>query len=115
MRQKHRQLIITFSTTTQALRVEKFCQENGICGRMIPVPGEIKAGCGLAWKTEPQEQEHIAGKLQQAGMEWETMTVMELYKEEKRCINYCKRCRGSGNRNDSQALGGRLSCACVRG
>ena len=56
MRQKHRQLIITFSTTTQALRVEKFCQENGICGRMIPVPGEIKAGCGLAWKTEPQEQ-----------------------------------------------------------
>ena len=42
MRQKHRQLIITFSTTTQALRVEKFCQENGICGRMIPVPGEIK-------------------------------------------------------------------------
>ena len=53
MRQKHRQLIITFSTTTQALRVEMFSQENGICGRNNPEPGEIKAVCGLAWKTEP--------------------------------------------------------------
>ena len=28
-------------------------------GRLIPVPGTISAGCGLAWCVLPQEREHL--------------------------------------------------------
>ena len=49
MRQKKPTLVITFATTTQAMAMEKFCQANGLPGRLIPVPREITAGCGMAW------------------------------------------------------------------
>ena len=29
----------------------------GIFGRLIPLPSEISAGCGLSWKTKPEEKE----------------------------------------------------------
>ena len=56
MRKKREQLIITFSTTTEAMRMEKFCQGQDLPGRIIPLPSEISAGCGLAWKTDPDQK-----------------------------------------------------------
>lgn len=32
-----------------------YCKEHGISGRLIPVPRELSAGCGLAWRIEPEE------------------------------------------------------------
>lgn len=43
-------LLVTFASTTQAMAFERAAKERGIKGRMIPVPGEIHAGCGLAWR-----------------------------------------------------------------
>ncbi|MFR3422726.1 MAG: DUF3343 domain-containing protein [Lachnospiraceae bacterium] len=57
MRKKTKQLVITFSTTTAAMAMEKRAQEMGIFGRLIPLPSEISAGCGLSWKTKPEEKE----------------------------------------------------------
>lgn len=52
-------VVLTFSTTTQAMAMEKRCGENKIPGRLIPVPREITAGCGLAWKmAEEDYREH---------------------------------------------------------
>lgn len=52
-------VVLTFSTTTQAMAMEKRCGENKIPGRLIPVPREITAGCGLAWKmAEGDYREH---------------------------------------------------------
>ena len=48
MRQKEWKLIITFHTTSDAIAFEKACKETGRSGRMIPVPRELSAGCGLA-------------------------------------------------------------------
>ena len=59
MRKKTKQLVITFSTTTAAMAMEKRAQEMGIFGRLIPLPSEISAGCGLSWKTKPEEKEKI--------------------------------------------------------
>lgn len=42
-------LVITFHTTTAAMAMEQRCREDGLEGRLIPVPGTISAGCGLAW------------------------------------------------------------------
>ena len=78
MRQKKEQLIITFSTTTEAMRMEKFCLEQSLPGRIIPLPSEISAGCGLAWKTDPEQETLFSDKLRQAGIEWDSMIVLKI-------------------------------------
>ena len=79
MLEKKLTLIITFATTTQAMAMEKFCAEENLPGRLIPVPRQITAGCGLAWKTEPSEKEHFMQALADAGIRWEAMEVLELW------------------------------------
>ena len=51
MREKKLQLIISFPSTTAAMAAESFCTERGLPGRLIPIPREITAGCGMAWKA----------------------------------------------------------------
>ena len=43
--------VLTFPTTTDAIRFEKAAHEWKYAGRMIPVPREISAGCGLAFSA----------------------------------------------------------------
>lgn len=52
IRPKKAYMVLTFSTTTAAMAMEKRCLEKKIPGRLIPVPREITAGCGLAWRME---------------------------------------------------------------
>lgn len=79
MRKKTKQLVITFSTTTAAMAMEKRAQEMGIFGRLIPLPSEILAGCGLSWKTKPEEKEKILVFLEEEKLKWEAMYELELY------------------------------------
>lgn len=50
MREKFACVIITFNTTSQAMAFEKYCLEQKIKGRLIPVPTQISAGCGICFK-----------------------------------------------------------------
>lgn len=79
MRKKTKQLVITFSTTTAAMAMEKRAQEMWIFGRLIPLPSEISAGCGLSWKTKPEEKEKILVFLEEEKLKWEAMYELELY------------------------------------
>ena len=78
MLKKKPALIITFATTTQAMAMEKFCAQQNLPGRLIPVPREITAGCGLSWKALPEEQELLIRALDQAGMKWEACHILEV-------------------------------------
>ncbi|WP_293673604.1 DUF3343 domain-containing protein [uncultured Parolsenella sp.] len=71
-------LVVTFPTTAAAMACEQLCGEQGLPGRMIPVPGEISAGCGLAWKAAPQDRDVLAGALDVAGVAMEGMDVIEM-------------------------------------
>lgn len=51
MRPKEERIVISFNTTTMAMAMEKKCKATGEEGRIIPLPREIKAGCGLAWSS----------------------------------------------------------------
>ena len=57
MREKHPFIVLSFQTTVAAMEWEKRCMEMGIPGRLIPLPREISAGCGLAWRMRPEEWE----------------------------------------------------------
>ena len=56
MRRKYLQLVVTFATTTAAMEMEQRAEKAEISGRLIPLPSEISAGCGLAWKPELSER-----------------------------------------------------------
>lgn len=79
MRKKTKQLVITFSTTTAAMAMEKRAQKMEIFGRLIPLPSEISAGCGLSWKTKPEEKEKMLVFLEEEKLKWEAMYELELY------------------------------------
>ena len=49
-------ILITFYTTTQAMEMEECCRQDGMPGRLIPVPGKISAGCGVGWMADGQER-----------------------------------------------------------
>ena len=55
MRAKKEYIILTFSTTTAAMEAERRLTSGGIPGRLIPLPAEIDAGCGLAWRILPED------------------------------------------------------------
>ena len=78
MREKKPALIATFATTTAAMAAECFCLTQALPGRLIPVPREITAGCGLAWKAPPEEAERLADAWRAAGISWSEMRVLEL-------------------------------------
>ena len=56
MREKTLTLVVTFHTTTAAMAMESACAAAGLPGRLIPVPREITAGCGMAWKAKPEDR-----------------------------------------------------------
>lgn len=78
MRVKTEQLVITFATTSAAMAMEQYCTEHNLPGRLIPLPGEISAGCGLAWKTDPALEQELKDTLCRAGLKWEWMTVIRI-------------------------------------
>ena len=78
MRAKKPTLVITFKTTTQAMAVEKFCLSNNLPGRIIPVPREITAGCGLSWKAAPEDREALEKGLTESGLGWQEVYVIEI-------------------------------------
>lgn len=73
MRKKELKLVITFHTTSDAMAMEKMCKANDVPGRIIPVPREVSAGCGLAWCAALEEREQIAEMMKQTGIEEEAM------------------------------------------
>ena len=55
MRKKKPMLVVVFDTTTEALAFESVCT----LGRIIPLPAEVKAGCGLAYCADVEHEEKI--------------------------------------------------------
>lgn len=47
-------VVYTFPSTVQALKMERCCKQKGLDGRLIPVPKQISAGCGMAWAALPE-------------------------------------------------------------
>lgn len=67
MRVKKTYIVLSFRTTLEAMEWEKRCLAAGVPGRLIPLPREISAGCGLAWRMLAEEFEQWQHKLDAAG------------------------------------------------
>lgn len=78
IREKKPCVVLTFSTTTAAMSMEKRCGEHKIPGRLIPVPREITAGCGLAWKMPEEDYEKYKDKVESMNIVVEQKVWMKL-------------------------------------
>ena len=68
MRKKELKLVITFHTTSDAMAMEKHCKESSLPGRLIPVPQEISAGCGLSWCAPLEAREQLMESMKAVGL-----------------------------------------------
>ena len=59
MREKTEKCVVTFRTTTGAMTMERLCREQGVPGRLIPVPRSITAGCGMCWAATREAREAV--------------------------------------------------------
>ena len=78
MRERRLRLILTFPTTQAAMAAERCLKEAGGCGRLIPVPEAIHAGCGLAWSAPSEERAALFQALGDAGIPWESANELVL-------------------------------------
>lgn len=69
MRKKEEKFVVTFHTTTDAMGMEKYCKQERVPGRLIPVPKSISAGCGLAWCADPEQESEILAAVAGAQIE----------------------------------------------
>lgn len=78
VRKREHYIVITFDTTHQAMAMEAYCMQKQISGRLIPVPREITAGCGLAWRMKPEEFLFFREMLAESGLEFAQVTELML-------------------------------------
>ena len=84
MREKVLKLVVAFEETTNAIEAEQYFQEHEIEGRMIPLPGAISAGCGLAWAAPFKERELIEKQMQEGIIRAEGIYEIFLFEQKKR-------------------------------
>lgn len=77
MKEKTEKLIITFPTTTMAMKMDSLSTPDQ--GRLIPLPGEISAGCGLSWSADPTLEEELLKFMEDNSIEWEDTFHVALY------------------------------------
>lgn len=67
---------LLFTPTTAAMAMEDYCHEQKIPGRLIPLPQEISAGCGLAWRMLPGEYEQEKDRIEKSGIVIESNIII---------------------------------------
>ena len=68
MRIKRSYIVLSFRTTLEAMEWEKQCNARQVPGRLIPLPREISAGCGLAWRMSPEEYGQEKDRIEESGI-----------------------------------------------
>ncbi|MBR7010459.1 MAG: DUF3343 domain-containing protein [Oscillospiraceae bacterium] len=77
MRPRRPTLFFSFAATAAAMEAERLCRAAGQPGRLVPVPRQITAGCGLAWMASPEDGEALRAFFKAEGLEYEGCHLIE--------------------------------------
>lgn len=77
-RKKLPRCLMTFPNTTEAMKMEDACRAASLPGRLIPVPGTISAGCGMAWMSELDWREEVEKLARLSDVKWEAIHELDL-------------------------------------
>ncbi|MFT4104580.1 MAG: DUF3343 domain-containing protein [Lacrimispora sp.] len=78
MRKKELKIVISFHTTAEAIAMEAECLKDEIPGRLIPVPRQISAGCGLAWSMPVTWEGDVDQWMKEKKLRWDSLGVYEI-------------------------------------
>lgn len=67
--------IFAFSTTHDAMQAEQFLLDQKIEIRVMPLPQAIRSGCGIALRSEVQDQKTVEAALTDQGIEFQVYFV----------------------------------------
>ena len=70
--------IVTFYNNTGAMAFKKACEERGVAGELIPIPKQLKAGCGLVWSAPLTARVALIQLLDDPSIVWCERTILEL-------------------------------------
>ena len=79
MRKKTAKLVITFPNTSAAMALDAFYTSAMGPGKLIPVPGQIAAGCGLAWCDLPSSEEVLRKIMEEKGIPFSSIDYLDMY------------------------------------
>ncbi|MBE6472464.1 MAG: DUF3343 domain-containing protein [Coriobacteriaceae bacterium] len=79
MREKTLKVVMTFGSTADALAMEGAAREHGLPGRIIPVPSEVDAGCGLAWCADVSDRTELLSQTESHGLAYEDVFEIPMY------------------------------------
>ncbi len=51
--------VVTFSSTAEAFAFERACKNASLEGRLITIPRQLSAGCGMAWASPVHLRDEI--------------------------------------------------------
>ena len=71
-------LIVSFRTTFAALAFERACRQAKAPGRLSPIPNQVSAGCGYAWRAPLAERDAVLAAAQAAGCEYDALHELAL-------------------------------------
>ncbi len=71
-------LIITFKNTASAMGMERLSKEGELSGKLIAIPEELDAGCGLSRQGEVGEREKIIKAMEENDIAYDGIYEMEI-------------------------------------
>lgn len=61
-------ILAAFDSTHDAIKAESIMNKAGLTARLIPIPPEISAGCGLALRSLPEDEARVRALLSEEGV-----------------------------------------------
>ncbi len=71
-------LVVIFDSTASALSFASAAQNEGLTGRLIPVPRSLSAGCGIAWRDLPLAQQQAEALIAREEIDDARVVIIQL-------------------------------------
>ena len=78
MRAKQARLVVSFHTTNEAMAMQQAARSDRLKGRLVPIPRQLSAGCGLAWSEPAANEMALQRTIENHGLEYEHITALDL-------------------------------------
>jgi hypothetical protein len=75
---KEIRFIVTFYNTAGAMAFKQACEERSIEGHLMPIPKEIKAGCGMVWSAPLTARKPLMTLLEDPALEYCERLLLEV-------------------------------------
>lgn len=77
MMKEEKFFLLAADSTHLIIKSEKILKENGIECRIIPLPSEVKATCGLSIRTDIENKDRVDEILKSNGIELDRYSVIK--------------------------------------